>query len=103
MVLVFVQIILYLVVLATALPVGLFLAWLCEDELVNDRKYFLLFSYFLLIVSIILFFFYFKLGIILAILYTIIILWILIRRGRRMEKNIRMGKVKTSKTKFKKK
>jgi hypothetical protein len=88
------QIILYLVILVTSLPVGLFLAWLCDDELIKDRKYFLLLSYFLLVVSIFLFFFYFKISLLLAILYMILVLWVLVRRGRKLEKSIKLKRIK---------
>jgi hypothetical protein len=89
-----IEIVLYLLLLATSLPVGLFLAWLCDDELIKDRKYFSLFSYFLLLITILLFFFYFKISLILALVYLIFILGILIRRGKIIEKNLSRRKLR---------
>jgi len=88
------EVILYLLVFATSWPMGLLLAWLCEDEIIKDRKYFFMMSYFLIICLILIFIFFFNKDIILAIIYLIVILVILIRRGRKLEAKIKSRKSK---------
>jgi len=79
------EILLFIAILATSFPLGLFLAWLCDDELVKDRKFFLLFAYFLLIMEGFLFIFSFNPSLIFSIAYLIIILVIMVRKGRVIE------------------
>lgn len=78
-----IEAIVYIFVLATALPIGWLLAWLCKDELAKDRKYFLWLAYFIIFISLVLMLFYFNIPILLSIAYMLIILAILAKFGRR--------------------
>jgi hypothetical protein len=89
------KIIFYLAILATSLPVGLLLAWLCEDELVNDRKYFFAMMWLALLIMIVNFLFFFNPAIIFSLFYFILVMLILIRRSKRIEAENRIkGKKK---------
>jgi len=46
-----IKIILSVLVMLTAVPAGLFLAWLCKDELVKCRKYFIAMIYFMAVLA----------------------------------------------------
>ena len=87
-----IKIVLYLFLLATSLPVGLFLAWLCDDELIKDRKYFFMLSWFLIICAFSSYIFYFKASIIFSIVYILFVILILIRRGRAIENKLKTRK-----------
>lgn len=82
--------IIYIVILATAIPVGLFLSSLCEDELVKDRRYFRLMSYFLLIMALLFSVFYGKTSIVLTLVYMVFLFEVMIYRS---------GKIKNKKSK----
>lgn len=69
----------YLLILATSLPVGWFLAWLCDDELKNDRRYFFIFIWGLLLLSVFFLIFYFKEAFIFSLIYMVLIVVILLR------------------------
>lgn len=68
----------YLLILVTAFPVSRFLAWLCDDELIIDRKYFVYFFYCLILVTFILLIFYFNLSMLLSLLYLALVLTFMI-------------------------
>lgn len=73
------QVLLYVVIMATALPAGWLLAWLCHDELVDGKKWFYIIFYGLIALLIASLLFYRKLSAILSLAYmmiiTIISLW----------------------------
>ena len=73
-----IDIIFYIVILATAVPVGMLLAWLCKDELRKDRKYFIILAYFFTVVLLAIALIYFRISFILTLIYAILILLILI-------------------------
>jgi hypothetical protein len=78
--------ILLLFVFATSIPVAKLLAWLCEDELKNDRKYFFMLGLFLAFSALILFFVYFKPSIIFSLCYMILVLALMIKKVVKPEK-----------------
>jgi len=61
-----------ILILATSIPVGLFLAYLCRDELVPGRKWFKILSIVSLFLALILLLFYRKPEIILTLIYICI-------------------------------
>src|SRR3989344_2604076 len=73
-----IDIIFYIVILATTVPVGMLLAWLCKDELRKDRKYFIILAYFFTVVLLAIALIYFRISFILTLIYAILILLILI-------------------------
>jgi hypothetical protein len=75
-------IVFYILVLLTSLPMGYFLARLCKDELVNDRKYFFLLIYVMILTTLALLVFYFKPSFILSMSYIIIVLLTMIRKSK---------------------
>jgi len=75
-------IILSIIILATSWPVSLLLSWLCADELVKDKKYFVALSYFLLGLGIIISLFYFNSVIIFSLVYMILVLALMILKSR---------------------
>ena len=66
---------------------GLALAKLCDDELVKDKFYFRLMTYVLLALAIICLIFFKITSIILALIYMILVIEILIYKGRIINKN----------------
>lgn len=69
----FTTFIINLVVLLTAIPVGLFLAYLTKEELVPGRKWFIVILYTLIIVLLVFLLAYRDIPIILALVYMIIV------------------------------
>ena len=65
--------IVYLILLLTALPVGGFLAWLCRDEIFSWRKVFLVVALISFVISILLFLFYKNTPAIFTLFYLIIL------------------------------
>ncbi|MDP1728688.1 MAG: hypothetical protein Q8L27_00610 [archaeon] len=70
-------------ILLTSLPIGFLLCWLCGDELVKDRRYFIFFMYFIVLVLLLLGIFYFNIPMMLSLIYLLIILGIFVIAGRR--------------------
>jgi len=73
---------LYVLILLTALPLGIFITKLCKDELIKDKKYFILMFvlfFILLILSLIYFNF---LSLILTLMYGILFLLVLISKSK---------------------
>ena len=74
--------ILNLIVLATAFPVGWFLAWLCSDEIVPYRRYMLVTLYLLIIVGFMFAVFFFRMSILLSFVYMVIVMFMLLRKPK---------------------
>jgi uncharacterized protein YybS (DUF2232 family) len=89
-----ISVVLYVILVASILPVGLLLAWLCQDELIKDKKYFFAMIYVSLAAMIIVYIFYFNASVIFALAYFIFILLILIRKGRKLEARLSKRKLK---------
>jgi len=83
-----IEVIVYLIILATALPACWLLAWLCDDEIIKDRKYFIFFGYFIIIVAILLMLFNFNIPMLFSMAYLLIVLAILARAGRKNKVSI---------------
>ena len=62
-----------ILILLTAIPAGLLLAWLCKEELVPGRKWFFIILYSLAIVMVVFLVYYINLSIILSLIYMIIV------------------------------
>jgi len=77
------EVIVYFVILATSYPLAELLAWLCEDEIIKDRKYFIWLAYFLIVISIGVIVFYFNNIILLSLAYMLFLMAFLIRKGRK--------------------
>jgi len=73
---------LYAVVLLTSIPIGLFLAWLCSDELFDGRRWFKLILYSLVIVFVVILLVYRNIPIMLSLVYMIIITLISLYKGK---------------------
>jgi hypothetical protein len=82
-----IEVILYMVILATAWPCGIYLAHLCDDELVKDKIYFRLISYFLLVISIVFLIFYDKTGIVLSLVYMVFLLEVMIYKSNKIKQS----------------
>ncbi len=82
-----IEVIIYFAILATSYPVAKLLAWLCDDELLKDRKYFILFAYFLIVISIIFMIFYFNIATILSLVYLMLILFFLLGKDKKFKRN----------------
>ncbi len=80
------RIILYLLVMATAMPIGLFLAWLCDDEVVEGRKWFRIILYSLILVGIVFLLVYQNIPMLLSLGYMIIVTCVSIFKERSMGK-----------------
>ncbi|MEK6886032.1 MAG: hypothetical protein AABX17_03640 [Nanoarchaeota archaeon] len=78
-----IEAIIYFVILVTSYPVAKLLAWLCEDEIVKDRKYFIWLAYSIIILAILLFIFYFNIAILMSLVYMLFLMAFLIRSGRK--------------------
>jgi len=76
------EVVIYLAILATSYPVAILLAWLCEDEIVKDRRYFIALSYFLVIIAIGIFIFHFDSVILLSVAYMLLLLAFLIKNPK---------------------
>lgn len=76
-----IKVLLDIVLLLTAIPVGYFLAWLCKDEIIY-RKWMNLILYCLIIVGIVYSLIYFDINIILAFIYMIIITLVSIYKSK---------------------
>jgi len=68
-----VTILLYVLVFATAIPVGWLLAWLCKDELVDGRKWFMRIGYILVIILIVAVLVWRDVPIVLSLSYMIVV------------------------------
>jgi len=75
--------IIYILVLVTAYPVGILLAWLCDDELKYCKKYFIAMIYLLLLIIISFLLFYRNISAILAMVYMIVVFYVMVLRGRK--------------------
>jgi len=80
-----IEVIIYIILLATALPVGAYLAKLCDDELVKDRRYFRLMSYTFLILALIFLIFYDNSSIILSLIYMVLLFEVMIYQSRKIK------------------
>jgi sugar phosphate permease len=81
-----IEVLIYLVILATAVPVGYLLANLCSDELQKDRKYLLRISEILLILAFMALVLSLPASITLASIYLVFVFSILIIKGRTKSK-----------------
>jgi len=77
------KIIASIAVLLTSVPIGLFLSWLCSDELKNDRRYFYALSSLLLISAVFVQLFYKNGAVILSISYMVVVLFIMILKSEK--------------------
>lgn len=68
-----VEILVYFLILLSAIPVGFFLAWLCDDEVIYGKKWFRIIAIILILLIIGLFLFYYNLPVILSLIYLLII------------------------------
>jgi len=75
------QVILFVIIILTALPVGWLLAWLCKDEIVF-RKWFYVLFYFFIAVAIILLIFTRPVYEILTIFYIILLILLAIYKSK---------------------
>jgi len=78
-----IEVLLYILVLATAYPIGLLLAWLCQDELKGCKRYFMAMIYLLLLFIIGFLLFYRNISAILAMFYMIVVFWVMVLRARK--------------------
>jgi hypothetical protein len=78
---------LYAMILLSAVPIGLLIAWLCNDELIPDRKYILITSLSLFIFLVILAAAKSNISAILSVIYMIVILGIMFFAGSFSKKN----------------
>ena len=67
------EVILYVLILLTAIPVGWALAWLTKDELVVGRKRFFRIIYILLVILVVLILIWREVPVLLSLVYLIII------------------------------
>jgi len=67
------EVLIYALILASSIPVGLILAWLCDDEVVYGKKWFKIILYVLCIGLIGVLLFYFNWSIVLSLVYMIIV------------------------------
>jgi MFS-type transporter involved in bile tolerance (Atg22 family) len=81
-----IEVILYLVILGTSFPTGLLLAKLCEDELVKDRKYFIIMVYIIGLVLLGLIWAYPRISFILALVYMLLVMAIIISKSGKSSK-----------------
>ena len=81
-----IEIILYILVLITSVPVGLLLAWLCEDEIVVFRKYIIITIYVIILFVVISALVSFNLPVVLSLVYTFFALLIMILKSYRIKK-----------------
>lgn len=77
-----IKILLNILILLTAIPVGYFLAWLCKDELVDGRKWFKIILVCLFVCLVLFLIFYRNLNAILAVVYMIIVTFISLLKGQ---------------------
>ncbi len=84
-----IEAIIYLIILATVIPVGLFLSKLCDDELIKDQIYFRLISYLLIIAAVTLLIFKTSFSVILALIYVVLLLEVLIYKSKNLIKKTR--------------
>ncbi len=82
-----IQILLYLIILGTSFPVSRFLAKLCDDELILDRKYFIYLFYTLILVAFILLIFYFNISMLLSLLYLALVVTFMV--PKKVSRNIK--------------
>jgi len=76
---------LYVIIMLTSIPVGMLLAWLCSDEIVYRRWFYLLFFCFFF--AYVFFFIFFRnASILLTLLYMMIITFMCIRKSLRSRK-----------------
>lgn len=80
-----IEVIIYIILLATALPVGVYLSNLCDDELVKDRRYFRFMSYALLIMALIFLIFYNNSSIIFTLIYMVLLFEVMIYKSRKID------------------
>ena len=77
-----IEILIYLVVLLTALPIGLMLAWLCKEELVDGRKWFNLMIISFILLGIISFVVFRDMPIVLSFSYMVLITGVSLYKGK---------------------
>jgi hypothetical protein len=86
-------VILYVIIMLTSIPVGMLLAWLCSDEIVYRRWFYLLFFCFFF--AYVFFFIFFRnASILLTLLYMMIITFMCIRKSLRTAGLKKLGKRK---------
>jgi len=78
--------VLYAAILLTSIPVGMFLAKLCGDELKQGRKYFRIFLYVSGLLVVLALIFYRNIILILSFVYAFIIIGILFLKSRKIKK-----------------
>lgn len=76
-----IEVILYLAILATAYPAGIFLTRLCDDECAKDRRYLLVTIHFLIISTIILVVVNFRITNLMVMIYMILVFSIMAVKG----------------------
>lgn len=81
-----IEAILYALILATSIPAGLLLAWLCDDELAVFRRYLIITVYCIAILAVLLSVIAFNMPIILSLVYSAIVLGIMIKKGCKKKK-----------------
>lgn len=69
-------------ILITAIPVGLFLAWLCSDELKDGKKWFRLIFYALVLIGIVFLLVYRNILILMSLAYMVIITAVSLWKGK---------------------
>lgn len=72
----------YILIFATAFPVGYILAKICKDELIKDRNYILALSWLLLIVAVFLLIFNFSSMIIISLAYMALVFGIMLKMSK---------------------
>ena len=81
-----IEVILYILIMATSVPAGLLLAWLCDDEIVAYRKYILMTVYSAIILEVLMYVTYFNLVMMLSLLYMILALLTVLVKSRIISK-----------------
>jgi hypothetical protein len=77
------EIVLYVLVFITAIPAGLLLAWLCDDELIYPRRYFKTMIFILLMGVVGFLVFYRNFSAILSMGYMALVFFVMLWKGRK--------------------
>ena len=78
--------VLYLAILLTSIPVGMFLAKLCGDELKQGRKYFRIFLYVSGLLVVLTLIFYRNIALLLSLAYALVIIVMMLLKSRKIRK-----------------
>ncbi len=92
-----IEVIAYILILLTSWLVGKLLAWLCDDELVPDRKYFFWLSYLFLGIALIMFFAYFDVAMILSLVYMVFVFGVMLSENKNKIRKKRTSRVNKTK------